>query len=193
MKRFAVLLTSVILCAFISSTACAQSNIAMRGIGIKIGMVDPEDVDATFQFGLVADLGTITSNVSLESYMNFWSIKNGMMGGGEVIVRDIAIGAKGKYIFSIANPAIKPFAGGGLGFHILRAGVDIPAVYYGGSMIMPAISESDTEIKIGIDIGGGIRGDISQKWAVQGEAWYSIVSDFSQLSLQIGLLYKFGG
>ena len=193
MRRFAVLLISVILCACISSAACAQSAIAMRGIALKIGIVDPEDVDSALQLGLAADLGMITTNVSLESYMNYWSVKYDMMGGGEVVVRDLVFGAKGRYMFTTANPAIKPFAGAGLGFHVLRSGVDIPAIYYGSTMLMPATSESDTDIKIGIDIGGGILGDINQKWAVQGEAWYSIVSDISQLYLQIGMLYKFGG
>ena len=88
---------------------------------------------------------------------------------------------------------IKPFAGAGLGFHILRSGVDIPATYYGGSMIMPATSASDTEIKIGLDIGAGILADISHSWAIQGEAWYTAVSDISQLALQVGVLYKLGG
>jgi hypothetical protein len=193
MKLLAVILVSVILCTLISSNAFAQSNLALRGIGVKIGMVDPEGVDTAFEFGLVADLGTITPNVSLESHVNFWSVKNDIAGGGEVSVRDFVFGAKGKYIFSTVNPVIKPFAGAGLGFHILRSGIDIPAIYYGGSMIMPAVSESDTEIKIGLDIGGGILGDINQSWAVQGEAWYSIVSDINQLSLQIALLYKLGG
>ncbi len=193
MKQFTVILISVTLCAFISSNASAQSNLALRGIGVKIGMVDPENVDTAFEIGLIADLGTITPNVSLESHVNYWSIKNDITGGGEVFVRDIVFGAKGKYMFSMSNPVIKPFAGAGLGFHILRSGVDIPAVYYGGIMIMPAVSESDTEIKIGLDIGGGIQGDINQSWAILGETWYSIVSDISQLSLQIALLYKLGG
>ncbi len=193
MKRFVVILTSVTLCAFISSNVFAQSHLALRGIGVKIGMVDPEDVDTALEIGLIADLGTITPNVSLESHVNYWSIKNDIPGGGEVFARDFVFGLKGKYMFSISNPVIKPFAGAGLGFHILRSGVDIPAVYYGGIMIMPPVSESDTEIKVGLDIGGGIQGDINQSWAIQGETWYSIVSDISQLSLQIALLYKLGG
>jgi hypothetical protein len=193
MKRFAVILLSVTLCALVTSNALAQSSLALRGIGLKIGMVDPEDVDATFAFGLVADLGTITPDITLESHINIWSITNDMTGGGEVLVRDIVLGAKGRYMFSTSSPSVKPFAGAGLGFHILRSGVDIPAMYYGSTMIMPAISESDTEIKIGLDIGGGILGDINQNWAIQGEAWYSIVSDISQFSLQIGMIYKLGG
>lgn len=193
MKQLTVVLISVVLCAFIFSNAFAQSDLALRGIGVKIGMVDPEDVDTAFEFGLFADLGTITSNVSLESYVNFWSIKNDITGGGELLVRDFVIGAKSKYVFSTASPIIRPFAGAGLGFHILKSGVDIPATYFGGSMIMPAVSESDTEIKIGLDIGAGILADLNQSWAIQGEAWYSVVSDISQLSLQVGLLYKLGG
>ena len=60
-------------------------------------------------------------------------------------------------------------------------------------MITPAVSESETEIKIGLDIGGGVLADLNQNWAIQGEAWYSIVSDISQLALQVGILYKLGG
>ncbi|UCF04132.1 MAG: outer membrane beta-barrel protein [bacterium] len=192
MKRVTVVLISLVLCAFISSNAFAQSNLAFSGIGVKIGLVDPDDVDAALEFGIFTDLGRITSSISLESYVNFWSKTEDITGGGEFYVRDFIIGAKSKYIFSTANPTIRPFAGAGLGFHILQSGVDIPAIDLGGGMIIPAVSEDDTEIKIGLDIGGGILVDLNQSWAIQGETWYSIVSDISQIAIQVGLLYKLG-
>ena len=190
MRKVTVLLVSLILCAFIFSNASAQSNLVLKGVGAKIGLVDPEDIDAVFQFGLFTDMGNITPSIALESYINFWSKTDDLLGGGEVYVRDLVIGAKGKYLFSTANPTIRPYAGAGLGFHILKSGVDIPARYYGGSLLAPAISEDDTEIKVGLDMGTGISLDINQKWAIQGEAWYSIVSDISQLAIQVGILYS---
>jgi hypothetical protein len=74
----------------------------------------------------------------------------------------------------------------------MSAHVDTEPVYFGGSLIYPGTSVSDTETKIGLDLGGGLRIDRGSQFAFIGEGWFSIVSDISQFSLMVGLEYMFG-
>ncbi|NIM65341.1 MAG: outer membrane beta-barrel protein [Candidatus Latescibacteria bacterium] len=192
MKQVTAVLVFFALSSLALSGAYAQADLALKGVGFRIGLVDPEDVDATISFGFFADLGHVSSNVALETYFDFWTKSEDVLGGGEVSARDFVIGAKAKYIFPVSNPRIRPFAGGGLGFHVFTAGVDIPAIDYGGGFIAPAVSEDDTEIKVGLDMGGGIAFDINPGMAMLTEAWYTVVSDISQLSVKVGMMFRLG-
>ncbi len=114
MKRVSVALVAMAICTLLASQASAAANLALRGIGLKAGVVNPEEVDMTLGLGLIVDLGTVHPNIALESYAGFWSQTEDFY-GSEFRVRDIAIGAKGKYLFKISNPSVQPFAGAGLG------------------------------------------------------------------------------
>lgn len=190
MKRVTAVILSLVLCAFVVSTASAQANLGLRSIGFGLGVVDPEDIDMTVSFGFYGDLGTIRPNLHLETYLGYWQQTEDIIGGSEIFVRDFAAVMRGKYIFEVLSPSVKPFAGAGLGFHVVSAGIDVPAMDLGGGLIVPGYSEDDTEIKLGLDLGGGMIFDVSQSFAIQTEAWYSAVSDVSQLSLRAGLIFK---
>ena len=192
MKQVTVVLVCLILSSFAWSGAIAQTDLALKGVGFRLGLVDPEDVDATWQLGALAELGLITPKIGLETYFDFWSRSEDVFGGGEISLRDFVFGARCKYLFSVSNPKLQPFAGGGLGFHIFRAGMDTPPVDYGGGVVVPGVSVSDTEIKVGLDIGGGFALDVKPNIAVLTEAWYSMVSEVSQLSIKAGVLFKLG-
>jgi hypothetical protein len=73
MKRIIALSAMVAICTLHAATASAQANIALQGIGLKAGLVAPDNVDATFGFGLVFDLGTVHPQFALESYAGYWS------------------------------------------------------------------------------------------------------------------------
>jgi opacity protein-like surface antigen len=192
MKRFTAVILSLVLCAFVASAASAQANMGLRSVGFGVGVVDPEDIDMTVSFGFYSDWGTIRPNLHLETYLGYWRQTEGIPGFGEFFVSDFTAAARAKYVFDVINPTVKPFAGGGLGFHIVSAGIDVPSTDVSGYVI-PGYSLDDTELKLGIDLGGGMIFDVSQSVAVQTEAWYSAVSDVSQLSLRAGLIFKLGG
>jgi len=191
MKRVSVLMATVAFCTLVAASASAEANLALRGIGLKAGVVNPDDIDATLGVALVADLGTVHPNVALESYTGFWSQTINEF-GGEFGVRDFSFGANARYMFATSNPTLQPFLGGGLGLHIVNARAETDPVYFGGTLLFPGYSVEDTDVNVGLDLGGGLRIDRGSSFAFLGEARYSIVSDVSHFSLMAGAVYMFG-
>lgn len=191
MKRFTLVMAVLAVCMLTATTASAAANVAMRGIGLKAGLVNPENVDATLGMGLIMDMGTLHPKVAFESYAGYWSQTQDEF-GTEFGVRDFSFGARAKYMFTTSNPTVQPYAGAGLGLHILNAHAEFPPTYFGGTLIYPGSSVSDTEVDLGLDLGGGLRIDRGQQFAFVGEGWFSIVSDVSHFSLMVGAVYMFG-
>jgi opacity protein-like surface antigen len=192
MKLFTVLLACVAICTLTATAASAETNVYMRGIGLKAGVVNPENLDATLGIAAVFDLGTLHQNVALESYAGYWSQTVDEY-GGEFSVRDFAIGGKAKYMFQTSNPTVQPYAGAGLGLHFVGASVETDPVYFGGSLILPGYSASETDVEFGLDLGGGLRIDRGGRFAFIGDAWFSVVSgDASHFSVMAGAVYMLG-
>jgi len=164
----------------------SQSDLGLKRIGGAIGFVSPENLDGVFSLGAFADWGTITPRIGLESRLDYWSWSESAF-GVESSVHDVTLGARAKYFFDVANPRIQPFAGAGLGLHMIGAKVDMPA--QGG---FPAMTVEDSQTKLGLDLGGGIVAPMGPRTDFLGELWYGIVSDVSQFSLRAGLSWKLG-
>jgi hypothetical protein len=190
MKGFKTGLLALALCTLLVANASAQANLALRGIGLKMGVVNPEQVDATFGLGLMFDLGTIHPQWALESYAGWWS-QGEEAYGMEAGVTDYSFGGTVKYLFETSNPTLQPFAGAGLGLHIYDMHAETAPVYFGGTLLYPGSSYNDTEVELGLDLGGGLRIDRGNQFAFMTDAWFTI-SDVSQFSLMIGGIYMFG-
>ena len=185
MKRRVVALTLAI-SMLAASSAFAQADLGMKNLGVAVGFVSPENLDGTFSFGVFADHGTIAPRFGLESRIDYWGWSENAF-GVETSIRDVALGARSKYHFEVASPSIRPFAGAGLAVHFLSVESTFPA---GGGF--PAMSVSGSETRLGLDVGGGIAKAINPRTDFLGEAWYSIVSDFSQFALRAGVSFKLG-
>lgn len=185
MKRFALLLTGALLLAT-APVANAQSDLGLKNLGLAVGFVSPENLDMTFSIGGFADWGTIAPDIGLESRLDFWSWSETNF-GIETTIRDITLGARGKYYFKTANPKVRPFAGTGIGIHFVTA-----EVYVDPSTGFPESRASETRTKMGLDLGGGLATPLNPRTDFLAEAWYGIVSDVSQFSLRAGLTYKIG-
>ena len=58
---------------FVANLSYGQANIGFKGIGGKVGLVMPEDpIESTFGLGVVANLGTITPDIHLDAFIDFW-------------------------------------------------------------------------------------------------------------------------
>lgn len=191
MRRLSTLTILVMIGAFAFSSASAQVDIGLKGVGFKVGVVGPDNVDATVGFGFFADLGTFVPQVALEAYADFWS-QSETFAGAKSSARDIVFGSRVKYMFPVTAPKISPYAGAGLGIHFVSVEATSPAIDLGGGLIIPAFTFEDTTTKIGLDLGGGLNVNVHPKADVLGEVWYGIVSDVSQWSARVGLLYKLG-
>lgn len=189
MRLIIVVLLVMFMCTFAISDVAAQANLGLKGAGFRVGVVGPEDLDATVGVGVFANMGTITPNIALQTYIDYWS-KSEAVFGGETSVRDIAFGAKGMYFFPVANPRVNPFAGAGLGLHFVHAEVTTPDQYING-FYFPGMTVEDSFTRLGIDIGGGVTSPITPSADFIGELWYGIVSDVSQLWARVGVSFRF--
>lgn len=190
MKRIIALLGVVAICTLHAATASAQANIALRGIGLKAGVVNPEDVDATLGLGLIFDLGTIHPQFALETYAGWWSQGESAY-GAEASFSDYSFGGRVKYLFETNKPSIQPYAGAGLGLHVFDSHAEVAPVYFGNTLVFPGTSFDDTDLELGLDLGGGIRIDQGSQFAFMSDMWLTI-SDVTQFSLMIGAVYMFG-
>lgn len=187
MLRKTMFLTMTI-CALASQSAWAKSDLGFKGIGGAVGVVGPEEMDATFGLGVMLDHGTIVPQLALESRLDYWSQSEESF-GTEVSARDISVGARCKYLFNISSPTVQPFAGAGLGLHFLHAEATVapPPGFPGASM-----SVEDSATKLGLDLGGGMAARVGPRTNLLAELWYGVVSDFNQFNLRVGVLYSFG-
>jgi len=185
MKRITLLLTLVAL-TVAAPAALAQSDLGLKRAGVAIGFVDPENLGTTFSLGIFADHGTVTPNISIESRLDYWGQSDQFL-GTKTSVRDIALGARGKYHFETSNPKIRPFLGAGLGLHFLKAEVTIP-LQFG----FPGSTAEASSTKLGIDLGGGVATPLSPKTDLLGETWFGIVDGANSFSLRAALSYKLG-
>jgi hypothetical protein len=181
LKKWSVILV-VLCCGLASQNALAQANLGLKTAGFQVGVVSPENSDATLGFGGFADWGTLTPNIHLVSHLDYWSKSESSPFGEEVSVRDVALSMRGKYMFAVSSPKFQPFAGLGLGMHFLNARVEVPG--------FPTAEDSST--KLGMDFGGGFTSPLSPKTDLQAEMWYGIVDNFSQLSVKAGMAFKLG-
>lgn len=179
--------TALVLVFCCASLASAEVDIGFKGIGGKIGLVAPSDIDATFGLGAFVDLGTFAPQVGFEASIDYWSSGEGS-GDFEVDFRDIALGARATYRFEVSNEKFKPYAGGGLSLHIFN--VDTPSVTVPGFGTVGGGSDSET--KIGLDLLGGTRYTVGEKVDIIGEAMYRIVSDVGQFVVYGGAVFYFG-
>ena len=184
MKRTVLLLA--LATSVLSSQAQAQSSIGFRTIGGSIGYVSPEDLGGTFGLGVFADLGRITPDIGLEPRIEYWSSTESAF-GAEATLRDISVGARGKYFFEVKNSQIRPFAGAGLGLHFLNAEATVTVPGF------PALTSSASETKLGVELGGGMESSLNPKVDFHANIWYGIVSNASQFSMRVGLSHKLGG
>jgi hypothetical protein len=190
MKHNLAIVACVLALALWVSSASAQADLGLKGVGLRVGMVDPEGVDAAFAFGIFTDLGTFHPKVNFETYVDYWSKSYDTGGFGEVSFRDIIVGAKGQYMFALSNPLIRPYVGAGLSMHFLHGEASTPTITY-GTITVPGTTIDTSDAKLGLDMGGGVRMGVADNWDITGDLWYTFVSDINQFSVAAGFLYKF--
>lgn len=182
MKKSIIALLALAVCMVSSQNARAEANLGLHSAGVQVGMVSPEDVDATLGFGVFADWGEMAPNFRLASHIDYWGKSEGDPTNGEVKIRDIHLAMRGKYMFPTSTTNFHPFGGIGVGMHFLNAEVQIPG--------FPTAEDGET--RVGFDFGGGFTTPLNNRTDLVGEAWYSIVDGFNQFSLKAGMAFRLG-
>ncbi len=165
-----------ILIAILSLTSLVSAQVGLNGVGIRLGYVDPEDMEGTLGVGTHMDLGTLMPNLGLFAYLDYWG-KSEEGYGFESSLSVIDIAAIVKYQFSTAD--IKPYVGGGLGLNIATAEVEVEG--WG--------SNSESETDISIHLLGGVAKKFSPEIDGFAEIKYSM-SDGDWLTIQVGVTYS---
>jgi len=187
MRRTTAWIAFLLIAGSATSPAWSQARLGFRGAGLELDVVGPENVDTALGFGAFADLGTVTRNVRLESYMGYWS-KSEEAFGARTTASDLSFGARSKYMFRVANPRLLPFAGAGLGVHFIEVSATVPEQSLG---VISGFEFNDSATKIGLDFGGGLLYNLNGRASLMSEVWYSLVDQANQLSLEVGVLWHF--
>lgn len=141
---------AVLLLALVPGAAAGQQwedydyeNLEFRGIGLDFGVVWPANVERTLSFGVRADMGFVGPGVRIAPAIRFWSsnvdsvevarlaeqirrLCERQAGAvcppfnlGEIERSDMELAVDAHYLFR-TGIGIRPYAGGGLGLHLLN-------------------------------------------------------------------------
>lgn len=188
MRKSLTALLTLLLCTVAAQNARAQADVGYKGAGFELGIVSPEDVDATFGVKGFMDLGTLAPNVAMSTHLGFWSSSNDSFDGGEFTLRDISLGMRTVYMFQPASSGMRPFAGGGLGLHFLHAEWDVPDQTIGG-FFFPGYQADDSSTKLGFEFGGGLQFPMGDSRSFLTEAWFGSVDGMGTFSIHAGMSF----
>jgi len=166
---------------FMVQTSDAATNIGLKGLGPRAGLVWPEAGDGTFTIGLVADMGTWTENLPWEMALTYWG--NGEEGryAGRTYdwsYTNIAYRNTVAYLFEVQK-GMYVYPGAGLSINFFSVGWDGPN----------DSDSSDTELTL--TVLGGFQFPIAKKWHGQAEMQFDI-GDPDQTALQVDFIYELG-
>ncbi len=163
-----------------AQTARASENIGLgfKGLGARVGLVDPEGASSTLDLGFHIDAGEIARNVHVSPIVEYWSVGQDV-GPYNADLKDFSIGLDLGFDFPLQDSRITPYAGGGLGLHFLKATTNVPNI------------DDESRTKLGLNAQGGIRTDVMPNLALFGELRYNFVSDANQLKVLGGFTYRF--
>ena len=77
MKKLLVLVALISVVAFASASA---QSVGVRAVGIHAGLVNAEELDATFGIGGYVDIGLPMANVYFTPFVNWWSYSETAVG-----------------------------------------------------------------------------------------------------------------
>jgi opacity protein-like surface antigen len=95
----------------------------------------------------------------------------------------IAIDANVQYLFPMTNEKFTPYVLGGLGFVRATASASIDG--------FDEFDESASDSSVGLNLGGGLRWSINEKWGVRPELTF-FIADGNHVRFTAGVYYRFG-
>ncbi|MBU1636210.1 porin family protein, partial [bacterium] len=174
MKTFVklVLISSLVVLASGFSSAYAESDIGFKGIAGRLGYVDIDNWDGTFNIGVAADLGTWMENLKWDASIEYWSSSESAY-GFDLSISDIAL--RSGVLYEFMQDKFRPRAGGGLAFHMISWEWAVPT--WGTTGWSTA---DDSETKFGFYLQGGVETDLSDKLKGAADLRLDMVEDADQ-------------
>lgn len=145
----------------------ARAQAATRSLGLGVGRVDPQGVDAALWF--TANLRwPVGHNVVVEPEGGYWK-KSVATAGGDSSVEDLNGGVNVLYRFRSKRP-LGFFAGGGVGLHLVRSSFTLAN----------AVTVSDRELKQGLHLIAGAEYALSKGLTLFAEVRHDLVADLDE-------------
>ena len=166
-----------------SQPAPSAVGLGIKGIGVRLGVVDPENASSVVTYGVHVDAGQLVKGFHLIPSLEYWNVGTDLSGYSSD-VNDLSLRLAGNFDFPLQGQRFTPYLGGAFGWHHLKGESNV-AVPPG----TPDPNYSDD--KFGFDIQGGARNQFTPNLSMFGELGYSFVSDAAQLRLIGGLTYHF--
>ncbi len=157
------------------SSANAESDIGFKGIGGRLGYVDIDNWDGTFNLGVVADLGTWMESLKWDGSIEYWASTESAY-GFDLTVSGLAF--RSGVLYEFMQDKIRPRAGGGLGLHMISA-----------EIATPIGTADDSESKFGFYLQGGVETDLSDKLRGAADIRLDMVEDADQTHIMFTLIY----
>ncbi len=159
----------------LAQTTTTEEDIGLgfKGLGARVGLVDPEGASGTIDLGVHIDAGNLARNVRVSPIVEYWSV-----GVADVDFSDLAVGIDLMVDFPLQDSRLNPYVGGGIGMHWL-------------SFDDPVLDVSDSDTKFGFNLMGGVATEAMPNLALFGELRYNFVSDANQLKILGGFTYRF--
>jgi hypothetical protein len=174
-----LIIAAALFAAFVSPAARAQEQAALS---LGAGLVDPEDVGSSFW--ITANYRfRIAERLRLEPEVGYWKNSEDIP-GLDVSVEDLNFGVNAVYTLADSGASVVPWAGAGLGLHLLKGVVD-----FDQDGIDDGAEGTDSEF--GIHLLGGADFVMSDDLALFAAARFDIVSDLNQFKLYGGVRYRF--
>jgi opacity protein-like surface antigen len=166
-----------------SQPAPSAVGLGLKGIGVRLGVVDPQNTSGVITYGVHVDAGQLVKGLHLIPSLEYWDVGTDLS-GYSADISDLSLRLAANFDFPLQGQRFTPYLGGAFGWHHLKgeSNVAVPP----GS---PDPNYSDD--KFGFDIQGGARNQFTPNLSMFGELGYSFVSDASQLRLIGGLTYHF--
>lgn len=173
--------TLILFSAVLSDTQA--SEIGFKGIGPRVGYVNPDGLDGTVEFGVALEFGEIVRQLHWDGSLSYWSAGHDY----EYYTGN----SHNKYNWKLQDIVLRtgvnfhfiegewvPYAGGGVGMHFYSWD-------YNGA---PYYSDND-KTEFGIYIDGGIEHEFNESWIGQMQVQFDF-ADPDQTALLINLIYR---
>lgn len=174
--------------AVMTVSAVSSAQLAFRGIGGGVGYASfsfnagtSSESMSGFLIAAHADLGEFTKDFSLVPDITYASTSKDI-GGGTWKLSDFAINVNAHYNIAVEG-AWKPYVGAGLGYNSFSTTTEITLPFYG------TYSASASASRIGINLLAGVNYPLSDMLTLVVEPRYSIVSDFGNFQVKVGVTY----
>jgi len=95
-----------------------STGLGIKGIGVRLGLNDPEGASSALMYGVHMDAGEFVNNVHIIPSVEYWNVGNDV-GSFNSDLSDLAFKLGVNFDFPLQDQRMVPYLGGGFGFHRL--------------------------------------------------------------------------